>query len=72
MIPVAWWKPPKATRSRRQSDASTRYVYRWAALDRKGQQCQVLARGSMNSVLLHFDDGFTVVTSANSIRRANV
>lgn len=50
------------------------YVYRWKPtlvrpLDRKGQPCRVLVRGSRNSCLLQFEDGFLVVTSRNAIRR---
>jgi hypothetical protein len=50
------------------------YVYVWRAigwriLDRKGQRCRVVARGTMNSCLLEFEDGFRVVTSRNAIRR---
>jgi hypothetical protein len=60
------------------------YPYRWAwgsqprwdrpgarALDRKGERCRVVARGSMNSALLEFEDGFRVVTSRNGLRRAD-
>lgn len=51
------------------------YVWTWGqgpmrALDRKGQRCRVLARGTMNSALLEFPDGFRTVTSRNGLRRA--
>lgn len=46
------------------------YVYRWNRMGRKGQRCDVLARGTMNSCLVVFDDGFSMVTSRNAIRRA--
>ena len=39
-------------------------------VDRKGQQCRVLARGRRNSVLVEFPDGFRVVTSRWAVRRA--
>jgi hypothetical protein len=52
------------------------FPYRWAwgpgplrSLDRKGQACRVLARGTMNSALLEFEDGYRVVTSRNGLRR---
>ena len=37
---------------------------------RKGQLCRVLVRASMNSALIEFEDGYRVVASRNSIRRA--
>lgn len=46
-----------------------RYVYFWHRMDRKGQACAVLARGTMNSCLVLFEDGFTAVTSRNALRR---
>ncbi len=39
-------------------------------LDRKGQECLVLARGAMNSALVEFDDGYQAVVSRNALRRA--
>ncbi len=36
---------------------------------RKDQCCRLLARGSMNSCLLEFDDGWRMVTSRNALRR---
>ncbi|HEV7258977.1 MAG TPA: hypothetical protein VGN82_14445 [Bosea sp. (in: a-proteobacteria)] len=46
------------------------YLYRWDRCGRKGQRCRVFARGTMNSVGLLFEDGFTMVTSGNALRRA--
>lgn len=46
------------------------YIYRWDRCGRKGQPCRVFARGTMNSVGLEFEDGFTMVTSGNALRRA--
>lgn len=54
------------------------YPYRWAwrsrLSDYYGQPCRVLIRSKRgvypgNSVLLEFEDGYKVVTSANGIRR---
>lgn len=45
------------------------YVYRWDRQGRKGQTCQVTARGTMNSCRVEFSDGFRMVTSRNAIRR---
>ncbi|OWZ92843.1 hypothetical protein B9J07_13595 [Sinorhizobium sp. LM21] len=46
------------------------YVYRWDRQGRKGQPCEVLIRGkAMNSCLVRFADGYTMVTSRNAIRR---
>lgn len=47
----------------------TLYVFRWNRFDRKGQTCRVIARGTMNSCLLQFDDGFRIVTSRNALMR---
>jgi hypothetical protein len=44
------------------------YIYRW---ERKGQACEILARGAMNGCLVKFDDGFTMVTSRNAIKKAD-
>lgn len=39
-------------------------------VDRKGQRCRVITRGTMNSALVEFEDGFQVVTSRGGLRRA--
>lgn len=54
--------------SRKQKNRP-RYVYRWNRQGRKGQLCDVRARGTMNSCLVEFADGFTMVTSRNAVRR---
>jgi hypothetical protein len=46
------------------------YVYRWNRMGRKGQRCVVLARGSMNSCWVKFEDGFQAITSRNALRKA--
>lgn len=54
--------PPKHTK---------RYIFRWNRQGRKGQICEVLVRGrAMNSCLVRFGDGYTMVTSRNAIRLA--
>ena len=45
------------------------YIYRWDRQGRKGQPCNVLARGSMNSCLVVFEDGYRMVTSRNALKR---
>ena len=35
-----------------------------------GQPCKVTARGTMNSILVVFADGYSMVTSGNAIRKA--
>jgi hypothetical protein len=45
------------------------YVYRWNRMDRKGQACRVLVRGSMNSCLVEFLDGYRAVTSRNALQK---
>lgn len=52
------------------------YVWFWRRstahdFDRKGDRCRVVARGTMNSALLEFGDGFRVVTSRSGLRRAD-
>ena len=47
-----------------------RYLFRWDRQGRKGQPCEVLIRGkAMNSCLVRFSDGYTMVTSRNAIRK---
>lgn len=46
------------------------YIYFWHRKGRKDQACEVLARGKMNSCLVRFADGYTMVTSRNAIRKA--
>lgn len=45
------------------------YVYRWNNQGRKGQSCAWLVRGTMNSCLLRFADGFTMVTTRNALAK---
>jgi hypothetical protein len=54
------------------------YVWAWRqsahrAFDRcrKGERCRVVCRGTMNSALVEFEDGYRVVTSRNGIRLAS-
>lgn len=46
------------------------YIYRWDRQGRKGQPCEVLIRGKvMNSCLVRFSDGYTMVTSRNALMK---
>ncbi|MCD1266901.1 hypothetical protein B5M44_22030 [Shinella sumterensis] len=45
------------------------YIYRWNRQDRKGQPCEVTARGTMNSCAVRFADGYTMVTSRNALMK---
>lgn len=46
------------------------YFYRWDRQGRKGQPCAVDARAKvMNSCLVRFPDGYTMVTSRNALAR---
>lgn len=46
------------------------YRYAWDRQGRKGQPCRVLVRSrSMNSCLVVFADGYTMITSRNAIRK---
>lgn len=45
------------------------YVYRWNRQGRKGQRCEVIARGTMNSCCVRFADGYTMITSRNALAK---
>ncbi len=46
------------------------YIYRWNRQGRKGQPCELLVRTmTMNSRLVRFADGYTMVTSGNALMR---
>jgi hypothetical protein len=45
------------------------YTYRWDRHGRKGQTCRVTARGKFNSIRVEFEDGYTMITSGNAIRK---
>jgi hypothetical protein len=47
------------------------HIYRWDRQGRKGQLCLVLVRGTMNTRLIKFEDGHTVVTSRNALKLAD-
>jgi hypothetical protein len=48
------------------------YTYRWDRQGRKGQTCQVTARGKFNSIRVVFkSDGYTMITSGNAIRKVH-
>jgi hypothetical protein len=47
------------------------YVYRWDRQGRKGQRCRVLSRGKMNSICVVFEDGYTMISSGNAIKRCS-
>jgi hypothetical protein len=46
------------------------YIYYFNRQGRKGQLCRVLVLGKMNSCLVEFEDGYTMITSRTAIRRA--
>jgi len=46
------------------------YIYFWNRQGRKNQPCEVLVRAKvMNSCLVRFEDGYSMVTSRNAIRK---
>jgi hypothetical protein len=47
-------------------------VWRWRRRlpERRGQRCRILVRGTMNTVLVEFEDGFRVITSGWAVRKA--
>lgn len=55
---------------RQQPDWGRRTWPRVFDRDRKGERCRVAARGTMNSALIEFEDGYRTVTSRNGLRKA--
>lgn len=55
------------------TDRMTHYWYwrKWLP-DRRGMPCRILATGSLNSALVEFADGYTVVTVRFAVRRVGV
>lgn len=49
------------------------YTYAWGprlmGFNRKGRACRVLVRGSMNSALVEFEDGFQAIVSRSALRK---
>ncbi|CCF19077.1 protein of unknown function [Pseudorhizobium banfieldiae] len=46
------------------------YIFRWNRQGRKGQPCEVLIRTNvMNTRLVRFADGYTMVTSGNALKK---
>ena len=45
--------------------------WRWRKYlpERFGQACRVVATGTLNSVLIEFDDGYRVVSSRYAVRK---
>ena len=50
------------------------YIWYWRCRlpERKGQRCKILARGSMNSILVEFEDGYRVITSFHAVRKEHI
>lgn len=46
------------------------YTWYWRKRhgDRKGEHCRVVVRGSMNSIMVEFPDGFRTITSRWAVR----
>lgn len=56
-----------------KTSAGDRYPYRWhwhRPGGCKGRRCRVVARGTMNSALVEFNNGRREVLSRNGLRRA--
>lgn len=47
------------------------YTWYWRRrhAERKGQPCRVVCRGTMNSILVEFPDGFRTITSRWAVRK---
>lgn len=50
--------------------ATVRVPWFGDGVDRAGQACRVVVRGSMNTALVEFADGWQVVTSRGGLRKA--
>ena len=59
--------PPEQIMTAIVSAPDTFYIFRWDRHGRKGERCLVLARGTMNSCLVRFEDGYMMVTSRNAL-----
>lgn len=66
-FPLVWsWR----WRTLTYPGVSARVPWFGDGVDRTGQRCRVLVRGSMNSALVEFADGWQVVTSRGGLRKA--
>ncbi len=47
------------------------HVYFWRKFGhgRKGQLCNVIARGKLNSICVEFADGYKMITNRRAVRR---
>src|SRR5215831_506485 len=59
--------PPEQIMTAIVSAPDTFYIFRWDRQGRKGRRCVILARGTMNSCLVRFEDGYMMVTSRNAL-----
>ena len=44
------------------------HVFYWNRQGRKGQTCEVISRGKMNTIVVRFHDGYRMATSRFSVR----
>lgn len=72
IFPYIWfWRQKPRWTARRLADGTLALSPpRMFDRERKGERCRVVARGSMNSALLEFSDGYRTVTSRNGLRKA--
>ena len=47
--------------------SDTTYIFRWDRHGRKGHRCVVLTRGTLNSCLIRFEDGYMMVNSRRAL-----
>lgn len=45
------------------------HVFYWNRCGRKGQLCEVFARGALNSIGVRFADGWMMITSRRAVRK---
>lgn len=64
--------PDRITLYREGGEHVMAHTWRWRKIlgKRFGQRCRVICTGKLNSALVEFEDGWTVVTSRYAVRRA--
>jgi hypothetical protein len=63
---------PRKPRNSRPPSAGYDYIWFWndPLPGRKGQSAKLICTGRLNSCMLEFVDGWTVITSLNGVRKA--
>lgn len=65
----SWVWPRPVARPLPTPPGPYRYAWHTRLPGRYGQLCRVICRGSLNSALLEFDDGYRVITNRAALRK---